>query len=272
MKFFEKEKKIEIDFEQERRAKLAEIGLCLQEFREHQNLSIEVISSQIHIPIRLIEAMEIGNTKELPEPIYTRELLRKYANYLGLKGDDFASHYNIQIQKNNRQNQKLNFSFDLSGLKLNSFSLYIIYIILLFVSVKSLASFLETSPFANNDIHQIETNQLNVSSHTSTKNEPSPPVLPVVENKEQLPPKPKQLMVDITVQHECWVRVTIDGKTEFEGVLSKGDRRKWTAKEKLTIRAGNAGGLLVGFNEQKAKTLGKLGQVGEITFELPSNS
>jgi hypothetical protein len=100
----------------------------------------------------------------------------------------------------------------------------------------------------------------------------SPAIIPVIENKEESPPKPKQVMVDITVQDQCWVRVIIDGKTEFEGVLNKGDQRKWTAKEKLTIRAGNAGGLLVGFNEQKAKTLGKLGQVAEITFKLPSNS
>jgi hypothetical protein len=141
-----------------------------------------------------------------------------------------------------------------------------------FVSVKTLASFLETSPFGNNYLTQIETNTLDTSEHQSTESELSPAVIPVIENKEESPPKPKQVMVDITVQDQCWVRVIIDGKTEFEGVLKKGEQRKWTAEEKLTIRAGNAGGLLVGFNEEKAKTLGKLGQVAEITFELPSHS
>jgi cytoskeletal protein RodZ len=277
MKFLKKEKKIEIDFEQERQEKLTKIGLCLREFREHKNLSVEFISHQIYIPMRLIEAMETGDLKELPEPIYTRELLRKYANYLGLKGDDFANHFNIQqVSKNNQKNHKLNFSFNLSQLKLNPVSLYFVYIILMLVSVKSLADFLKTSPLSNSNIPQIETNieknKIEVTSPSTSLNQAPPETIPVMDNRKDLAPKPKEVMVDVTVQDECWIKVTIDGKSEFEGILNKGDKKQWKAKQKLTIRAGNAGGLLVVFNEEKPKTLGKVGQVAEMTFELPSYS
>lgn len=272
MKFFTKNKKTEIDFEQERREKLSEIGLCLQEFREDKNLSLEIISNQIHIPIRLIQALESANTKELPEPIYTRELLRKYANYLGLRGDDFANHFNIEANKNDVKIKKSHFSFHLSQIKLNPVSQYIIYILLMFFAVKSLGNFLETSPVANNYVPKVEKNQAISTTNPSVQNNSTSKAIPVIHNQEKSPPKPKEVTVNITVQDECWVKITVDGKNEFEGVLNKGEQRKWTAKEKLTIRAGNAGGVLVAFNEQKGKTLGKRGQVAEMTFELPSNS
>jgi hypothetical protein len=58
----------------------------------------------------------------------------------------------------------------------------------------------------------------------------------------------------------------VDGKTEFEGVLTRGTEQKWTAKETITIRTGNAGGLLVTLNKENPKTLGNLGQIQEVTF------
>jgi hypothetical protein len=62
------------------------------------------------------------------------------------------------------------------------------------------------------------------------------------------------------------LRITSDGNTEFEGILQPGETRSWTADEALTIRAGNAGGVLVSFNDGQAETLGQPGMVKEVTF------
>ncbi len=75
------------------------------------------------------------------------------------------------------------------------------------------------------------------------------------------------LKVSITVKSPSWVRIVADGKTEFEGILQEGDRRTWEAKEQLTIRAGNAGGVLLAYNEQKAEEMGAPSEVKEKTFE-----
>ena len=66
------------------------------------------------------------------------------------------------------------------------------------------------------------------------------------------------------------MRVIADGRTEYEGILQQGDIRVWTAEEKLTMRAGNAGGVLVAYNNNKAEKLGEPGKVEEVTF-LPTN-
>lgn len=88
-------------------------------------------------------------------------------------------------------------------------------------------------------------------------------------------PKVSQLGIPIEVKasfnEESWLRVTADGKTLFEGILTKGDRKTWTAKNELMIRAGNAGAVSISFNQGEAKLLGKRGAVAEEKFTLESN-
>jgi hypothetical protein len=74
----------------------------------------------------------------------------------------------------------------------------------------------------------------------------------------------------VTLKAESWVRVVADGKKQFEGLLPQGTQRTWVAKEQLTVRVGNAGGVLVNFNQEQAKLLGQPGQVQEVTFAADS--
>ncbi|HEY9597201.1 MAG TPA: RodZ domain-containing protein [Cyanophyceae cyanobacterium] len=88
-------------------------------------------------------------------------------------------------------------------------------------------------------------------------------------------PKVAQLGVPIEVtasfNEESWLRVVADGKTQFEGILTKGDRKTWTAKNELLIRAGNAGAVSVSFNQGEPKQLGKRGAVAEEKFTPEQN-
>lgn len=60
----------------------------------------------------------------------------------------------------------------------------------------------------------------------------------------------------------------VDGTVAFEGILPKGTQRQWTGKKEVTIRAGNAGGVVISFNNQQQKVLGAPGQVEEITYTV----
>ncbi len=67
---------------------LQKIGSYLQTVRESKALSQRDIHNQTFIQVYMIEAIETGNLKRLPEPFYVRAFLRKYAQALGL--DDLA--------------------------------------------------------------------------------------------------------------------------------------------------------------------------------------
>nr|WP_155746585.1 RodZ domain-containing protein [Scytonema sp. UIC 10036] len=72
--------------------------------------------------------------------------------------------------------------------------------------------------------------------------------------------------VSIELQDESWLRVQVDGKTEFEGTLTKGERKSWTAKKELVIRSGNAGAVMVSTKNQQAAPLGKPGTVKQVKY------
>lgn len=67
------------------------MGCQLQERREAQSLSIQEISGRTKIQQRLLQAIEEGDLEELPEPVYIQQFVKRYAEVLGLRGDEFCS-------------------------------------------------------------------------------------------------------------------------------------------------------------------------------------
>ncbi len=63
---------------------LARIGQLLRETREHQGLSYEEISEVLFIRKRVVGAIEAGNWRELPDPVYVRGYVRQYAAFLDI--------------------------------------------------------------------------------------------------------------------------------------------------------------------------------------------
>lgn len=62
------------------------------------------------------------------------------------------------------------------------------------------------------------------------------------------------------------MEVIVDGQRVYEGILAPGTQRTWTAKQKLVMRAGNAGGVLVAVNGTQPKPMGQAGAVEEAVF------
>ncbi|NJL39995.1 MAG: DUF4115 domain-containing protein [Leptolyngbyaceae cyanobacterium SM1_4_3] len=79
------------------------------------------------------------------------------------------------------------------------------------------------------------------------------------------------LFVSLSLLDQAWVRVTVDGVIEHEGVMQAGDRRVWQATEQITIRTGDAGAVMVSQNGEQPQLMGDRGQVEEITFSMPES-
>jgi cytoskeletal protein RodZ len=81
----------------------------------------------------------------------------------------------------------------------------------------------------------------------------------------------KPLQVGIKLKEQSWLRVEADGKTLFEGVLTEGTEKAWGADKTVTLRAGNAGGVLVAVNNGAPKPMGDSGAVEEMTIAANAN-
>lgn len=269
MKIFTVKKKPVVNIEKQRQEKLTEIGNSLRESRQAQGITLETVAQKTRIQKRLLSAIEEGNVATLPEPVYIRELIKRFANILGLDGTQLAGDFPIESggKSQARRGSWLRFIWALPAFNLRASHLYLLYILLVMFAVKEISQLVQ--PSSLQVTNQEDSKPTPSTSSINIKTLPSPSV--VVSNKPQLNPQ-KPVVVNITVKDQTWVMVTVDGKKEFEGTLTKGTHRTWVADKQLTILTGNAGGMMVAFKDEKARQLGKPGQVQKVTFQANAGS
>lgn len=61
--------------------------------RERMHLSVEQVSTELHLPARVIRAIESGNPQSFHNPVFIRGYIRTYAKHLGLDGAHYAAIY-----------------------------------------------------------------------------------------------------------------------------------------------------------------------------------
>jgi cytoskeletal protein RodZ len=240
-----------VSAEQLRAEKLAELGGQLWVKRTEQNLSLDEMVVLTMIPRRLLQAIEEGNLDDLPEPIYIRGLIRQYADVLGLDGAEFAKTFPVG---SNRVNLTPGWKPTPFGQLLRPNHLYVLYIGLIICSVSGLSRLL------NNAAIQANNSQSTEKAQIQPKQTPTVQIQPV----SNISSNGQAVQIGVTLKEKSWIRVVADGKTEFEGELPEGTQRTWKAQDQLTVKAGNAGGVLVSVNKEEAKPMGDPGKVKEV--------
>ena len=67
-----------------------ELGTVLRTEREKRGVSIDEVAAHLKISVRVIRALEEGDTISLPHAVYVRGFIRSYGTYLGLSGDELT--------------------------------------------------------------------------------------------------------------------------------------------------------------------------------------
>ena len=168
----------------------------------------------------------------------------------------------------------------LPSAQLRPVHLYFSYILLVFLAVNAISAIvnksaiqvsnaeisepkLDQSVVKSNQLHASLPDQLHLNHSTSSKPAEISQAMVVSENTTNTEP----VRVGVTLKAESWMQVIVDGKKEFEGTLQQGSQRTWVAKEQVTVLAGNAGGVLIAFNDEKPKELGEPNKPQKVTFE-----
>jgi cytoskeletal protein RodZ len=272
-------KETQLHIHQEQIEKLKDIGSRLKQYRQEQSLSLEDVAFQTRIQARLLKAIEDGRIDILPEPVYVQGLIKRFADALGLDGEDISNDYptwpSIFFMKPSW--------LSLPSAQLRPVHLYFSYILLVFLAVNALSAIVNKSAVQVSDAVIVEekldqpatkNTQLQASLpdkiHLNSSNSNTAEINQAIAVNENA--ITDQVRVGVTLKSQSWMRVIADGKTEFEGTLQQGDQRTWVAKEQLTVLAGNAGGVLIAFNDEKPKELGESNKVQKVTFEANRKS
>jgi cytoskeletal protein RodZ len=220
----------------------------------------------------LLEAIEDGQLDQLPEPVYTQGLIKRYAEAMGLDGNQFADFFPIEPPPRSRT--KLSWQ---DGPQLRPMHLYLFYTFLIICSVNVLSHLIGGSVTAKNGagteelaLGQQEQARLAAEALSASKNQKpdSYEAVEAVRTGQSLDKSGnKPVMVSLTFKAESWMQVKVDGKTEFEGTLPSGTVRTWGAQKQLVVLAGNAGGVMIAVNNGQAEQLGVPGVAKEVVFK-----
>ncbi|TVQ09974.1 MAG: helix-turn-helix domain-containing protein [Leptolyngbya sp. DLM2.Bin27] len=240
------------------REQLSELGSLLQAARQQQGQTLDVMAAKTLIRPTLLTAIEQGDLDSLPEPVYIRGLIRRYGDALKLDGETLASQFFTppSIQRRSWQ--------DSPAAQLRPLHLYGAYFVLLIAAISGLSYVLrQTAPEATMlpPLAPISESELETDKANAVSDDDTSAADPPAAADPQAPIK-----VRMTLTSQSWLRITSDGETEFEGILQAGDSRLWLADQALTIRAGNAGGVMVSYNDSQAQALGQPGTVREVTY------
>ncbi|QEI43297.1 hypothetical protein BMF77_03913 [Dolichospermum sp. UHCC 0315A] len=258
MKWFRKkdEQPIKPSIKEHQAEKLGQLGSQLASLRQEKGLNLDELVGLTRIPRRLLQAIEEGNLNDLPEPIYIQGLIRQFAEALGVRGAEFASHFPIGSQsvgvKSHWKAQAVP--------QLRPIHLYLLYIGLIFCSVNGLSQLLNNATLQANN-RQIQPNTAAQSKGQETASNT------LLSKKEH-----QSVQIGVTLKTSSWISVVTDGKTAFEGVLPQGSSRTWNATDQMTVKTDNAGGVLMSVNQQEAKEMGEIGKSKEIKIAAKPNS
>lgn len=224
-------------------AKLAEIGAQLKQVRENKALSLDEVQASTLIPKSHLKAIEEGNLESLPELVYVQGFIRKYGQAIGL----------VEISTELTTTPPPDPAIALAP-EIRPWHLYGIYVTIVAISITVLA-FLVREPYPQNPGNP---------SPEATKPEPAQ-VTAVGELSATFP-----VNVAVEMVGESWMRVTVDGKLDFEGIMPEGTITQWSGEKEIILRTGNAAAVKATFNQNPPQILGNEGEVIELVFDPKS--
>jgi cytoskeletal protein RodZ len=276
---------------------LQNIGAYLSQVRQQQGLALDVLANQIFIRPALLHALESGQGAELPEPVFIQGFIRRYAEALGLDGQAISHEFQVtpmevlptpdpltRADGNGAVETTLPPSVAVpkqvlpTPVRRSDRNLPLS----LLLSLGALATVLGLGIWgvlgrsngptqANNTAPVAETTPIPVAPEDPIAEEP------LAEESSDAPeaglskPLEAPVVVSVNLSDRAWLSVVADGKNVYEGTAESGFEETWTAQKSLVFRTGNAGGVELSVNGDRAVVVGEPGVVKTLTLTPDSD-
>ena len=262
-----------------------EIGAQLRKRRELLSLTHEEIERQTRVRAVFLDALENGALEELPSPVQTRGILANYATFLDLDADTILLRFADGLQARYREKRPDKPSRTRAPMTVNTklpplrtfiasdllFGGGMAIMLLLFaiwgigrvMAVRSSTLPQATSPSISDVL--VGTGLPTLSQEVT--------LIPAQDTAQASTPAGTETFVlatlgpDVNVQvklssiEQTFMRVTVDGKVQFEGRTEPNTDYPYDAKDEIEVLVGNAAGLKVTYNGRDFGLMGNFGEV-----------
>lgn len=256
----------------------------LKRLREAKGLTLRDIYSVTRITVTILEAIEAGHYHLLPAPVYARTFIKTYAGILDtdskpllqqyenyLKSTDKIQEVQEEDHKELPEKEKRIHNIRLLLWVVAAIVLLGLIVSIVLIDVKDITDLFSVHQISSQKIASLPipataptpTPALNVPPAAPAGSPPSAVTQPgqTPANQGSGQKQEQALNLKIEAVERTWIRIAADRKQPEQIMLEKGDRIERTAREAFIIDIGNAGGLLVSFQDKPLPALGKRGEV-----------
>ncbi len=266
----------------------SEIGEALRQRREALSLTLDEIEQHTRVRQHYLRALEAGEFDHLPSSVQTRGMLNNYARFLDMDVDAVLLQFaeGLQIQRLERQphpaagspKPATRTSREASlptGLR-RFLSMDILVgggltvLLLAFAAwgtsrivglraastpqptALSISQLLANTP-EGADATQLPEGEGEVTATLPQANETAAATVPAAGEGA--------VQVVIVAHESAWVRITVDGKKQFEGRVSPGNAYPYGGNTQIEVLTGNGAALNVLYNQSDLGVMGAFGEV-----------
>ena len=263
----------------------AEIGRELCNRREMLSLTYDEIERHMHIRTAFLAALEQGAMDDLPSPVQTRGVLANYAGFLDLDVDTIMLRFADGVQARYREKgpqqparTRAPMTVHTTLPPLRSFIasdlvfgggvaimllLFAVWGISRVMIVRAVNAPIATPPPISDIL--VGTGLPTVVQQVTVipaQASPSAAALAGVPTLDLATLDPNvKVQVKLSAVQGTYMRVTVDGKVQFDGRADLGSDYSFQASEQVEILVGNAAALRVNYNQRDLGLMGNFGQV-----------
>ena len=268
----------------------AEIGASLRTRRELLSLTYEEVERHTRVRKAFLQALEAGALEDLPSPVQARGILANYAAFLDLDVDAILLRFADGLQARHRE-QRMNMpprsrapmtvntslpplrSFIASDLLFGGGAaimllLFAVWGINRVITVRSSALVGATAPSISDVLvgTPLPTLAQQVTLIPAQDTAAAPNA--AATETQVLPTLAANVTVEVrlTATARTYMRVTVDGKTLFDGRAEPGQTYTYQAAKTVDVLTGNAGALQAIFNGHDMGFLGQFGEVLDLVY------
>jgi len=224
--------------------------------------SIETVVEKTKLHPSVIHDIEEGRINKI-NPIYIKGFIKIYASFLGINVNDLLAHISADqatpIQKKIKKEKTLTVKQKKqSKIKLTPEQIQLIIsivvgiiVIVLFVSVtKFIVTKVKNKKVRSKPPAVSEPKKMPEKKPAPVK--PKPESVPVVQNTAS---QQKELTASLTADRDCFLRVKVDSKVLFEGVLRKGAVETWTGNDMIEFKISDGSAVQIEVNGEAIRPL-----------------
>jgi len=215
------------------------IGERLKKIREEKNISLQDVKKNTKLSLDVLEAIEEDRLSNF-SPSYVKGFLKIYCRFLEIDHKDYVSEYEKSLSLEKEETipkelpKRVRLSFHLKLFpKFKRILLFILIILILIFSFVFGVSIIKRRP---------------ITKSQDLKKD-------ISEKKLEI------LRIALKAKDNCWLKVCVDGKIVYQGILKKGRQESWEAEDKIELNVGNAAALILEVGGKILSPLGRKGQV-----------